>query len=228
MSATSARKFREREDATIYIGAGGGQRPAGAEGGPGCTGTPTSPQFPPPRPPIPCGDAQRGSPDPRIPPPAAPVGVHPTEGPDTLRRGHPTDTPLPPVPISSAMWGCTLGEKDLTEPRGCPNLGVPPLHLHCAHLPSYHGVTSPAVPPECTHGCPAGGWGTTMCVCVCVCVLGGEFGASPPHYIAAAPLQHRAALMQPSRGPGARSHRGAPRPQNCCVPNEPAWVNSEM
>lgn len=179
MSATSARKFREREDATIYIGAGGGQRPAGAEGGPGCTGTPTSPQFPPPRPPIPCGDAQRGSPDPRIPPPAAPVGVHPTEGPDTLRRSHPTDTPLPPVPISSAMWGCTLGEKDLTEPRGCPNLGVPPLHLHCATCP--HIMAS--LPPLCPQSAPMGVLqedGARRCVRVCVCVYWGGVWSFPP------------------------------------------------
>lgn len=177
MSATSARKFREREDATIYIGAGGGQRPAGAEGGPGCTGTPTSPQSPPPatHPLWGCAEGQPRSPHPSS---RSPDGGSPHRGTRHPSAGSPHRHP--PVPISSAMWGCALGEKDLTEPRGCPNLGVPPLHLHCAHLPSYHGVTSPAVPPECTHGCPAGGWGTTMCVCVCVCVLGGSLELPPP------------------------------------------------
>lgn len=180
MSATSARKFREREDATIYIGAGGGQRPAGAEGGPGCTGTPTSPQSPP-RPPIPCGDAQRGSPDPRIPPPAAPVGVHPTEGPDTLRRSHPTDPPSPPRAHKLSDVGLRFGGKGshraqgVSKPGGAPSAPAlcPPALISWRHFPR----CAPRVHPwvscrRMEHD--------DVCVCVCVCVLGGSLELPPP------------------------------------------------
>lgn len=110
----------------------------------------------------------------------------------------------------------------VSKPGGAPSAPAlcPPALISWRHFPR----CAPRVHPWVS--CRRMGH-DNVCVCVCVCT-GGEFGASPPHYIAAAPLQHRAALMQPSRGPGARSHRGAPRPQNCCVSNEPAWVNSEM
>lgn len=138
------------------------------------------PNSPPPGHPSPVGMRRGAAPIPASLLPQPRWGFTPQRDPTPFGGVTPQTPPLPPVPISSAMWGCTLGEKDLTEPRGCPNLGVPPLHLHCAHLPSYHGVTSPAVPPECTHGCPAGGWSTTMCACVCVCVLGGSLELPPP------------------------------------------------
>lgn len=151
----------------------------GVRAAPGPRHHPTSPGHP-----SPVGIRRGAAP---IPASLLPLGVHPTERPDTPGRGHPPDTHLPPVPISSCcgaeLWGKKItqrpgrGESGLGGGGGRPNLGVPPIHLHCAHPPSYHGVTSPFVPPVSTHGCPAEGWGTTTCVCVCI---GGEFGASPP------------------------------------------------
>lgn len=96
MSATSARKFREREDATIYIGAGGGQRPGAGQGVRATTG-PRSPPGPSGAPPFPgcCRNALEQLPAAQIPsPPAARArGVHP------LRRQLRVPSP----------WGCGVG-----------------------------------------------------------------------------------------------------------------------
>lgn len=180
MSATSARKFREREDATIYIGAGGGQRPAGAEGGPGCTGTPTSPQSPPPatHPLWGCAEGQPRSPHPSS---RSSGGGSPHRGTRHPSAGSPHRHPPPPRAHKLSDVGLRFGGKGshraqgVSKPGGAPSAPAlcPPALISWRHFPR----CAPRVHPWVS--CRRMGH-DNVCVCVCVCTGGGVWSFPPP------------------------------------------------